>query len=241
MNEPKLAVPVDAKRLVRDFLDAFDSLKTKGAPPTCSSPAAEEQRPAQLQEGCEQTFELVGGNVFSTMSSESPVPGTFLEASTGPGSGIDEQEPEQISAFQGAWNPEFSDYQVEASKTEHEIIEEFCADREMLERLQVTPGELRALSHVSMLGSLTCKQDLLSILREIRAARKLADPQTTVPSERLDVQYERTEPSPGITEMLDRIRREALMKLPEWHSARDAESSMLGQFRRLFLGTRIGQ
>src|SRR5208337_3053788 len=149
MNEPKLAVPVDTERLVRDFLDAFDSLKTRGAPLTCSSPAEEEQRPAQLQEGCQQAFELVGGNALSAMSAEPPMSGTPLEAPTGPGSDIDEQEPEQTSAFQGVGNPESLDYQIEAPKTQHEIIEEFCADHEVLERLQITPGEIQALSHAS--------------------------------------------------------------------------------------------
>ncbi|MGA7873545.1 MAG: hypothetical protein WCA22_21885, partial [Candidatus Binatus sp.] len=120
-------------------------------------------------------------------------------------------------------------------RSQHEIIEEFCADHEVLERLNVTRGELRALSHISMLGSLTSKQDVLFVLRQIREGGELAEPQTTVPSEPLDVQNERIEPSaPDITEMLDRIRREALMKLPEWHSASDAESSMFGRFRRLF-------
>ena len=242
MNEPKLAVPVDTERLVRDFLDAFDSLKTRGAPLTCSSPAEEEQRPAQLQEGCQQAFELVGGNALSAMSAEPPMSGTPLEAPTGPGSDIDEQEPEQTSAFQGVGNPESLDYQIEAPKTQHEIIEEFCADHEVLERLQITPGEIQALSHASMLGSLTCKQDLLFMLRQLREARKPAEPQTIVPSEPLDVRNERIRPSaPDITEMLERIRCEALMRLPEWHSVRDDESSIFRQFRRLFLGTRIDQ
>ena len=236
-----VAARVDTERLVRDFLDAFDSLKTMSRPLTCSSPSeGEQQQPPQLQEGCEQAFELVGGNAPSTSVEPRPVPGKPLEALTGRVSDIEETEPEQISALQRAGNSEPSDYQIEAQKTQHEIIEEFSSDHEVLERLQVTPGELRALSHTSMLGSLTCKQNVLFFLRQIREAGQPAKPRTTVPPEPLYVRNERIEPSaPDITEMLDHIRREALVKLPEWHSLRDAESSIFGQLRRLFFGTRI--
>ncbi len=47
---------------------------------------------------------------------------------------------------------------------------QFREDRELLERLRVTSDELEALEKCALLGTLTCKQDLLFILRQIREA-----------------------------------------------------------------------
>ena len=250
VKNPKLAAPVETERLIRDFLDAFSSLKTVGGPPTCSHPAEEEQRPEQFQEGWEQPCELVGGGALPSMSEKpGPVPPPPLETlkrywatsaalspriprANEPGSDIDEEESEQISALHGAGHSEPCAYQIEAPKKNHrEIIEEFCGDDNVLERLRVTPAELRELSRASMLGTLTNKQDVLFMLRIIREPRKPAEPRTTVPSEPPYIQSESIEQSvPDISEMLDRLRREALLNLPRWHPLTDAKRSRLGQF-----------
>ncbi len=55
-------------------------------------------------------------------------------------------------------------------RQEHEILDEIRNDRELIGRLMITPQELEALSKCALLGTLTCKQDMLFILRQIREA-----------------------------------------------------------------------
>lgn len=176
MNKPKLAVDVDAERLVRDLLDAFSSLK--------AAPAAA---------------------VKSTKSAE--------------------LRPEPEPPLAALLEPVSSDG-IEAPKTQREIIDEFCAESEVLKRLQVTPEELDALTRVSMLGIMTSKQDLLFMLRQIREAANPKVPEETDPPEiePLEVADETLElPTCDTAQMTDRIRREALVKLPRWQARRDAE------------------
>ena len=215
MNQPKLATPVDAERLVRGFLDAFNTLKAITAPPACPMPA-EDERPAQLQEGSTGAFELAASALSTVAAEPPPELRTSVEPLTEPDSDIDEEEAEQILSFQGAGNSESLDYQDGALKTQHEVIEEFCADHEVLERLHVTPVELRALSRVSMLGVLTCKQDLLFILRQIREGGTRTESQEIASPEPIEVPAPVTGASiPEISEMSERIRLEALEKLAE--------------------------
>jgi|SRR5271156_2297342 len=53
---------------------------------------------------------------------------------------------------------------------ERAILEEIRKDRDLIERLKITSRELEALSKCVLLGTLTCKQDMLFILRQIREA-----------------------------------------------------------------------
>jgi hypothetical protein len=57
-----------------------------------------------------------------------------------------------------------------APKEERAILDEIRNDRELVARLKITPQELEALSKCALLGTLTCKQDMLFILRQIREA-----------------------------------------------------------------------
>jgi hypothetical protein len=57
-----------------------------------------------------------------------------------------------------------------APREERAIVEEIRNDRELIKRLSITPQELEALSKCALLGTLTCKQDMLFILRQIREA-----------------------------------------------------------------------
>ena len=220
MDEPKLATArVDAERVVRELLGAFKLLKTMPAPLTCFSPSEEEQpRPPQSQDGRSRAFEVAGGTLSTTSADPSPVPRPPLETLTGAVSDIDEAAPEQISTFE--------------KSTQHEIIEEFRSDHEVIERLRVTPQELQALSSASLLGSLTYKQDVQFMLSQIREAREPASLQATVPPEPLHVAAENIEPSiPDFSEMAERIRRESLAKLNESDSLRVIDRrSTLGQF-----------
>ncbi len=49
-----------------------------------------------------------------------------------------------------------------------EILDQIRDDHELIERLRITPEELEALSKCALLGTLTCKQDMLFILHQIR-------------------------------------------------------------------------
>jgi hypothetical protein len=62
-----------------------------------------------------------------------------------------------------------------APREEREILDEIRNDHELIERLKISTQELDALSKCALLGTLTCKQDLLFILRVIREA---SDPAT---------------------------------------------------------------
>lgn len=53
-------------------------------------------------------------------------------------------------------------------RQEREILDEIRNDHELIRRLRITPQELEALSKCALFGTLTCKQDMLFILRQIR-------------------------------------------------------------------------
>jgi hypothetical protein len=53
---------------------------------------------------------------------------------------------------------------------ERAILDEIRNDHELIRRLSITQQELEALSKCALLGTLTCKQDMLFILRQIREA-----------------------------------------------------------------------
>ena len=55
-------------------------------------------------------------------------------------------------------------------REERAILDEISNDRDLISRLSITPQELEALSKCALLGTLTCKQDMLFILRQIREA-----------------------------------------------------------------------
>src|SRR5208283_716192 len=57
-----------------------------------------------------------------------------------------------------------------APQNQRTILDEIRNDNELVERLRITPQELQALSKCALLGTLTCKQDMLFILRQIREA-----------------------------------------------------------------------
>jgi len=222
MNEPELAITrVDTERVVRELLCAFDSLKSK-APCTCSSPEEkgrpEERQPTRPPQSCEgrsKAFKVVDGALSTISADQRHKPRTPLEALTAR-SYIDEAKSKQISAFECAENSKTRDDEMKAQLSQQEIIEEFLGDHELIERLRVTPQEIQSLSSSALLGSLTCKQDMLFILRLLREGPKSAKPQATVPPEPLHVQDENIEPSiPDPSELAERIRLESLARLNE--------------------------
>jgi hypothetical protein len=99
-----------------------------------------------------------------------------------------------------------------APREERAILDEIRNDRELIHRLSITPLELEALSKCALLGTLTCKQDMLFILRQIREATSPTIDHTTLfpkppESEELD-----EEPGPDLSHMKARV---APMSIPE--------------------------
>jgi hypothetical protein len=73
-----------------------------------------------------------------------------------------------------------TEYGVPLPQEERQVWDQFCDDHELLERLQVTPQELTALKNCVLLGTLTCKGDMLFILRQIRMATEPSSEDTTI-------------------------------------------------------------
>jgi hypothetical protein len=69
-----------------------------------------------------------------------------------------------------------------ASREKRDIWDQFRHDHELIERLRITPHELDSLGKCALLGTLTCKQDLLFILRQIREATGSSSPPTVFAS-----------------------------------------------------------
>jgi hypothetical protein len=60
------------------------------------------------------------------------------------------------------------------------ILDQIRDDHELIARLHITPQEIEALSKCALLGTLTCKQDMLFILRQIREASSPGIDHTTL-------------------------------------------------------------
>lgn len=69
---------------------------------------------------------------------------------------------------------------IQAPREKREVWDQFRADKDLLDRLRVTHDELEALEHCALLGTLSGKDDLLFILRQIREPR--TGPQQEAPS-----------------------------------------------------------
>ncbi len=209
MNEPKPArTSVDTERVIRDLLDAFKSLKTATTPPNCLPGREEEQRHilAQSRNDPAKEFALVGADP----SEVSAVPGIAVK------------EREQVSRFERTGNLETFDDQIEAQSGQYGIIEAFCRDHGTIERLHVSREELQALADTSLLGTLTCKQDVLFILRQTRAARSASKMQATVRSEPVVESGKDIELS-DFRWWAEHIRRESAARLDESYSSTDID------------------
>ena len=104
-----------------------------------------------------------------------------------------------MPSFEDVKKSETADYQTDGQLAHDKIFEEFCADRESVAALGVTAEEFRELSRASLLGTLTSKDDLLFMLRQIRAAMNPSPPQSI----------------PVTNQMAETMRLAALAKLDE--------------------------
>jgi len=106
--------------------------------------------------------------------------------------------------------PETQENPIVVPQEECEVLNLIREDHELIERLKITPDELEALSKCAMFGTLTCKQHMLAILRQIREADGPASggpaidqtplfPEPVLPEEQEDV------PLPDCRRMLVRL------------------------------------
>lgn len=222
MTDPKPAgTPVDTERVIHDLLDALKSLKRVTAPATWSPPLKNEQqqRSEPSQEDPAKALELVG-STFSNATGPPLQPTTRFNAVMVPVSDFDEGNPQQAAIIESSENLESPDFQIEAQSTDCGVIEGFCRDHGIIERLRVTPQELQALSEISLLGSLSCTQDALFVLRQVRGALKPAGLPATVRPESLQAPYDIGLYDSWIAEL---VRRESLARLNEFDSSGDID------------------
>jgi len=214
MHETRLGTAqVNARELARELLDALNSFKTTSEAAAFNACDDDrQQRTSVIEDGLVATLEDAGRSPSNSSADPTFEMATSCGALAGPFADTNEKGAEQMR-FKRSMSSETTGYQTEDRPTRLKIVEEFSADSELIERLRVTGEELEALSDVSLLGSLTCKQDLLFILRQIREPNESG---AAVPSGTLQVSYQKIEPSiPDVSEMTERIRREALAKLAE--------------------------
>lgn len=168
MDKPKVTeAAVGAEQVVRDLVDALKSLQKKQAPLSSSPPGDQEQEPSESR----------GGRSKAT---------TLLAALPGV-SDVDEPEPEQIPELETAENSQTPGFEVQSG--EYGIVQGFCRNHGVVERFQLTPEELKALSRASLFGSWTCEQDVKFMLRQIREASEPAEPQATVAPDQIRVPF----------------------------------------------------
>jgi hypothetical protein len=84
-----------------------------------------------------------------------------------------------MSALGNVKKSESSDFPASDRSNAERIFDEFCADLESVAALNVTAEEFRELSRASLFGTLASKDDLLFMLRQIRAAMNLTAPPTS--------------------------------------------------------------
>jgi hypothetical protein len=222
MADPRPAgAPVDTERVIRELLDAFKSLKGVTAPATCSPPDndQQQQRSQQSPNDPAKALELVGTTLF-VADDPRLQPTTHFNAPMVPLSDFDEGSSRPAAAVESCDDLESSDFQIEAQSTESGVIEGYCRDHGVIERLRVTPQELEALSQVSLFGSLTCTQDALFVLRQVMSALEPAGLAATVRAEPRHAPYDIGVYDSWIAEL---VRRESMARQNEFDSSRDID------------------
>src|ERR1700691_2860275 len=107
-----------------------------------------------------------------------------------------------MPSFGDVKKSETAEYQTDGQLAHDKIFKEFCADRKSVAALGVTDEEFRELSRASLLGALTSKDDLLFMLRQIRAAMNPSPPPSG-------------QSIPVANQMAETMRLAALAKLDE--------------------------
>ena len=115
-------------------------------------------------------------------------------------------------------------------REERAILDEISNDRDLIKRLSITPQELEALSKCALLGTLTCKQDMLFILRQIREATGSTIDHTTLFPKPPEVKELSEDSAPSLRGM---VTHPAAVVIPELGSV-DGRRRTSGKFGVIF-------
>src|ERR1700684_4554870 len=99
-----------------------------------------------------------------------------------------------------------------APRDERATLDEIRNDHDLIARLKITPKELEALSKCALLATLTCKQDMLFILRQIREATSSTIDHTTLFPKPPEVKELREDSAPSLRGM---VTHPAAVVIPE--------------------------
>jgi hypothetical protein len=73
-----------------------------------------------------------------------------------------------MASFLGGEKEVVLETRMHGEPSQDSIFREFCRDEDTIRSLKVTEQELEALSRASLLGALTCKEDIMFILQQVR-------------------------------------------------------------------------
>jgi len=110
------------------------------------------------------------------------------------------------------------------------ILDQIRDDHELVARLSITAQELEALSKCALLGTLTCKEDMLFILRQIREATSSTIDHTTLFPKPPEVKELSEDSAPSLRGM---VTHPAAVVIPELGSV-DGRRRTSGKFGVIF-------
>jgi hypothetical protein len=225
MDEARLPITTADARVVSRLADALNSLTTKPGPLTALVPL-EEQRPTHAPDDRAKAAVQVSRVAPSLPDVARPAParaGWHIVKAALPAPPV----------FEGVAESKTRNGEARSRQS---IIEDFRGDRELIQRLGVTPEEIQMLSRVSMLGNLTCKLDVLFILRQLRESGRGGRSLATVSPDTLLAPYQKIEPPiPNLGAMVEWIRSAALANLRKRESSRIAPARRVsGQLNFLY-------
>jgi hypothetical protein len=116
------------------------------------------------------------------------------------------------------------------SHDQSNLLNEIRNDHDLISRLSITPQELEALSKCALLGTLTCKQDMLFILRQIREATSSTIDHTTLFPKPPEVRELNEDSAPSLRGM---VTHRAAVVIPEPESV-DSRRRLSGKFGVVF-------
>lgn len=119
-----------------------------------------------------------------------------------------------------------SNNRILAQATQNSVFKEFSEDRATIRSLGVTPQEMDALSRASLLGALSCKEDVLFILEQLR---EKAQPGT---AEKLELSL------PNARERTESLRNSALTNLRRHDALIAKRNNPIRRFFRTLLRQR---
>jgi hypothetical protein len=73
-----------------------------------------------------------------------------------------------MASFLGGEKEVILESRMQGQPSQDSVFREFCRDEATIRSLKVTEQELEALSRASLLGALTCKEDIMFILQQVR-------------------------------------------------------------------------